>query len=226
MARAGRPRSVGDDAPFAMPAAPSAALGAGGRGADRPVIGHVAGRVTSPVLVGRDSERAILTDALDRAGLGRSSIVLVGGEAGAGKTRLVSELVVRARERDASVLQGAAISLGGDEGLPFAPIAQALRGLLRERGPEAIATLIDPGTSELGSLVPELGPAAEETGVSRPDWAQTRLFGALLTLLLRLAENGPTVLVVEDLHWADRSTRDVLAFVSRGLVDSGIVIVV
>ena len=109
--------------------------------------------------------------------------------------------------------------------MPFGPIAQALRGLIRQLGPEATNALLDESTSELGRLVPELGRVIDEPGPSRPEWAQTRVFEGLLTLFGRLAEQGPVMLIVEDLHWADRSTRDVLDFLARSLGPDRVLIV-
>ena len=189
------------------------------------MIGHMAGRVSSPICVGRQEELLVLDEAAERAAGGTASVVLVGGEAGVGKTRLIAEFSARSTVVDPLVLHGACISLGGDERLPFAPIAQALRGLIRQLGPEATNALLDESTSELGRLVPELGRVVDEPGPSRPEWAQTRVFEGLLTLLGRLAELGPVVLIVEDLHWADRSTRDVLDFLARSLGPERVLIV-
>jgi len=189
------------------------------------MIGHMACRVTSPICVGRQEELLVLDEAAERAAGGTASVVLVGGEAGVGKTRLLAEFSARSTVADPLVLHGACISLGGDERLPFAPIAQALRGLIRQLGSEGTNALLDESTSELGRLVPELGRVVDEPGPSRPEWAQTRVFEGLLTLLGRLAELGPVVLIVEDLHWADGSTRDVLDFLARSLGPERVLIV-
>jgi predicted ATPase len=185
------------------------------------MMADMAMRVASPIVIGRDRERRVLADAIERAAGGQATTVLVGGEAGIGKSRLLREAVAVARNAEGIVLQGACISLGDDEGLPFAPIAEALRNLRRDVGPSVVDELMDPATSELASLVPELGwqDAPIQPGY-RPDWAQTRVFEGLLTLLGRLGERAPVTLVVEDLHWADRSTRDVIAFLTRNVCGS------
>ena len=181
------------------------------------MIGVVVQRVTSPVFVGREAEVDALLAALARAESGGATTVLVGGEAGIGKTRLMAELERLARERGAIVLEGACIGLGSDDVLPFAPIAAALRALVRILDPDALAHVVDASTGELGRLVPELGGTPDDASLMlpRPDWARTRFFEGLLTLLGRLSRLAPVVLVIEDLHWADRSTRDVLAFLAR-----------
>ena len=99
------------------------------------MIGAVVQRVTSPVFVGREAEVDALLAALGRAESGSASTVLVGGEAGIGKTRLLSEFERLGRERGAIVLEGACIGLGADDVLPFAPIAAALRALVRDPRP-------------------------------------------------------------------------------------------
>jgi DNA-binding CsgD family transcriptional regulator len=182
-----------------------------------PMIPSVVQRVTSPVFIGREGEVDQLGEVIGRASAGIPSTVLVGGEAGIGKTRLLGELSSRARARDLLVLEGACVSFGSDEALPFAPIAAALRALVRELDRETLAGLLDESTGELARLVPELGGTPDETTLltARTNWAQTRLFEGLLTLLGRLGERVPTVLILEDLHWADRSTRNILSFLAR-----------
>jgi ATP/maltotriose-dependent transcriptional regulator MalT len=162
----------------------------------------------SPVFVGRAGELAALDEALAGARGGASSTVLVGGEAGVGKTRLVEEFTARAG--DALVLVGGCLELGTD-GLPFAPFSAVLRGLVRRRGREGVAALVPGGaTRGLARLLPEFG----EPDADGPQ-ARARLFEQVLGLLERLADDQPTVLVIEDAHWADRSTRDLLSFLVR-----------
>ncbi|MGH2813886.1 MAG: ATP-binding protein, partial [Actinomycetota bacterium] len=131
-----------------------------------------------------------------------------------------------ARAAGATVLTGGCVELGG-EGVPFVPLVEALRGLVRDLDEPALARLL-PGQTrpELAHLLPELGPPATPDGGGELDrlsttpgfWSdQGRLFELLLGLLERLGAERRTVLVVEDLHWADRSTRDLLAFLVRNL---------
>ena len=77
------------------------------------MIGHMAGRVSSPICVGRQEELLVLDEAAERAAGGTASVVLVGGEAGVGKTRLIAEFSARSPVLDPFVLHGACISLGG-----------------------------------------------------------------------------------------------------------------
>jgi DNA-binding CsgD family transcriptional regulator len=171
------------------------------------------GRMASPTLVGRVQELGVLEAAQGRAANGEPAVVLVGGEAGVGKTRLVAELAERHRVAGARVLVGGCLPAGGD-GLPYAPIVEALRPLPTELGVGAVRQLVGPSWSELARLLPALGePASGPAGQA----AQARLFELLLGLLGRLGEQAPLILVVEDLHWADRSTRELLGFLVRNL---------
>jgi tetratricopeptide (TPR) repeat protein len=178
----------------------------------------MAERVSSPTFVGRAEELRRLEVALERAGAGEPAIVLLGGEAGVGKTRLVAELAARAEKAGARVLVGGCIELG-DGALPYAPIVEALRPLARTLDPASLRSLAGPAHGELAGLLPELGDG--QPGPADPQGmaghGQARLFELLLGMLDRLGQERPLLLVVEDLHWADRSTRDLLAFLVRNL---------
>src|SRR6516162_7243520 len=114
--------------------------------------------MTSPVFAGRDDELAALADAFEAAAGGTPRTVLVGGDAGSGKSRLAGEFSARVRGQRAG---------------------------------------------ELAGLLPEFGAAPSGAD---PDTARARLFELLLTLLESLAERQPLVMVIEDVHWADRAT--------------------
>ncbi|HEY7918725.1 MAG TPA: AAA family ATPase [Streptosporangiaceae bacterium] len=168
--------------------------------------------MASPVLVGRSGQLSVLDTALADAGRGSPSAILVGGEAGVGKSRLVEEFAALSRGRGARVLAGGCLELGVD-GLPFAPFTSILRELVRDLGTEGVAGLLPGGaTRELARLLPEFG---EPPGTADAGEARARLFEQVLVLLEQLADAGPVVLVIEDAHWADRSTRDLLAFLIR-----------
>src|SRR5215469_7962138 len=166
--------------------------------------------MAAPAFVGRARELAELDAALGRARDGRPSAVLVGGEAGVGKSRLVGEFGARARATGAArVLSGYCVDLSA-EGLPFAPFTGMLRELVRELGADGLAALLPgQGARELARLLPELG---EPIVQGDPGEARAGMFGQVLALLGHLAEAGPVVLVIEDAHWSDRSTRDLLSF--------------
>ena len=148
--------------------------------------------------------------------------MLVGAEAGGGKTRLTSEFVAGVRER-AQVLSGDCVALSEAE-LPYAPFTAALRRVIGEQGTAEVAALLpEQDAGELARLLPDFGtPAAE----ADPAAARSRLFELLLTLLERLAERRPLVLVVEDVHWADPLTQDLLTFLVRNLRHAAVLLVV
>jgi DNA-binding CsgD family transcriptional regulator len=180
------------------------------------------GRVASPTLVGRVEELQTLEAARRRAADAEPAVVLVGGEAGVGKTRLVAELAARCAANGTRVLCGGCLPLGGD-GLPYAPIVEALRALPDELGIETVRELAGPSWRELARLLPSLGePGPGPSG----QVAQMRLFELLLGLLARLSRQTPIAMVVEDLHWADQSTRDLLAFLVRNLHRERVLVVV
>ncbi len=176
--------------------------------------GEMGGRVASPTLVGRVEELRILKAARSRAANGEPAVVLLGGEAGVGKTRLVTELAARCGADGTRVLSGGCVPVSAG-GLPFTPIMEVLRVLLAELGPGGVRELAGPSWPELAWLLPALGKP--QTAGPPSQAAQARLFEVLLGLLGRLGEQAPLVLVLEDLHWADRSTRDLLAFLVRNL---------
>jgi predicted ATPase len=173
-------------------------------------------RVSSPIFVGRAPELDRLSRALEDARAGRSTTHLVGGEAGIGKTRLVEEFLVRARDAGALTLAGNCMQLG-ETGLPYAPFVAALRPLVRTLSPERLDAVVGPGRAELAHLLPDLGDrarsAADGTGTTAA--AQPRLFEIVYGVLRRLSDARPVVLVLEDMHWADASTRDLFRFLVR-----------
>ncbi|AXG80475.1 helix-turn-helix transcriptional regulator [Streptomyces paludis] len=176
------------------------------------MLGTVETRSVSPVFVGRTDELTVLTQALARATAGEPQALLIGGEAGVGKTRLVEELHEVACARDAVVVTGGCLEIGA-EGLPFAPFSTALRSLRRQL-PDELATAAEGQEDELARILPELGRshrgALDEDGTAR-------LFELTARLLERLAADRTILLVLEDLHWADASTRHLLTYLVRAL---------
>ncbi|MDF2743650.1 MAG: transcriptional regulator, LuxR family, partial [Actinomycetia bacterium] len=173
----------------------------------------MASQVTTGRFVGRTQELARLRQLLARAADGPPLLVLLGGEAGVGKTRLAEQLAATARGQGVRVLGGGCVPLG-EEGLPFAPVVEALRGLADQLDPAELQAVAGPARQELGRLVPDLAWGGEAaTAVAGASQAgQGRLFELLLGVVERLAARAPLLWVMEDLHWADRSTRDLLAY--------------
>jgi predicted ATPase len=166
------------------------------------------GRATSTSFVGREEELRRLQRGLQSAAAGEPGALLIAGEAGIGKTRLVREFADRVGDK-AQVLLGSCIPLSGG-GLPYGPIVDALRPLAWDLDPAELDELFGPATDALARLLP---------GVARPrlsepvsEFGQARLFELLLRFLDRLSNQAAVVLIVEDLHWADQSTLDLLRF--------------
>jgi len=178
----------------------------------------VARRVTSETFVGRGPELDLLDAALGRAMAGAPAFVFVGGESGVGKTRLLREFESRARAREARVLIGQCLELGGAQ-IPYAPLVAALRPLARGLGDADAdgdgADVLPAATrNALAELLPELGGTGRDRD-DEPRARQGRLFEGLLTLLEQLGRSAPVLLMIEDLHWADAATRDFITFLVR-----------
>lgn len=183
-------------------------------------------RAAAPALVGRSAELARLTGALPGAGagVGPPLFVLV-GEAGVGKTRCLSAFLDGAGRGGATVVLGHCPPVSGAE-LPFAAVADALRRLSRQ-APGRLATWLGTAPSALVRLAPDLAgtfpdtvdPAAPEGG------PVSRIFAEVLGMLRRMAGQAPVVLAIEDVHWADRSTRDLLGLLIRAIADLPVLVV-
>jgi len=180
------------------------------------IIDAMSGRLVSPIVVGRAAELATIADGLGAAREGTATTILLAGEAGVGKSRLVAEAMRLANEQGMQVMRGACVNIGS-AGVPYGPIVEALRELQRELPPEEMAELVGAGALDLARLVPSIGAggAAEPTGQSQ--WLQARLLEAVLGFLQRLAARRPVLFVIEDLHWADPGTRETLTYLVRNL---------
>ncbi|HEX3977301.1 MAG TPA: AAA family ATPase [Solirubrobacteraceae bacterium] len=174
-------------------------------------------RLTSNHFVGRVGELAELELAVREASDGRPTLVLLGGDSGVGKTRLVGELEHRlsaGRDGAPLILRGDGVEQADGE-LPYAPLLSALRPLVRERHP-ALQDLSLGGRHQLATILPGLeGPGPGDEARSPND--QLRLFEAVLELIDCLSATAPLILILEDMHWADRSTRAFAVFLARTL---------
>jgi len=160
-------------------------------------------------MVGREGELTRLLMLLNDAEAGRASLALVSGDAGVGKSRLVCEASDRARSLGFTVLSGQCAELG--DSVPYLPLADALRGAAQVPGVKD-ALVSRPALSR---LLPDGGDRSVDG--DRSELGRQQMFGAVLGLLTELAASQPVLLVLEDLHWADASTRDLVTFLSRML---------
>ncbi|MGH2859695.1 MAG: ATP-binding protein, partial [Solirubrobacteraceae bacterium] len=177
-------------------------------------------RLTSDHFVGRVGELVELQLAVREARSGRPALVLLGGDSGVGKTRLVAELERRPLgEGDDGgdgplILRGDSVEQADGE-LPYAPLLSALRPVVRSRH-EALAQLSAGSRAQLATILPGLEDDRQRDPHSAPS-EQVRLFEAALELVDRLSAPAGLVLILEDMHWADRSTRTFAAFLARSL---------
>lgn len=173
----------------------------------------------SAALVGREGDLRLLHSALLVAQGGETRTVVVGGEAGIGKTRLVAEFAAEVAD-GAVIVRGQCVDLDSDAP-PYAPVIAALRGLSASVGTEGLRAAAGPGGASLGVLLPELRVEPEPFAGGGAE----QLFDAVATALENLARERPIVLVIEDLHWADPATVGLLRFVVRVLERARIVVV-
>ncbi len=145
--------------------------------------------------------------------------VLIGGEAGIGKSRLVAEFRTRLGARTA-VVSGRCPEVGA-QGVPFTPFVTVMRALLRDRGVDGLAALL-PAKPALARWLPEL---AAKCGAAETETDRIRLFGEILTVLERFSITEPLVVVLEDLHWADDASLELLAFLVANLAGDDVFLV-
>jgi class 3 adenylate cyclase len=179
-------------------------------------------RVLSPILIGRERELSILEDALLGANRGQGQVVVLSGDAGMGKTRLSTELQRRAQQLGMTALWGGCSE--AELTLPYLPFLEAIGNYLASADLAEIRRRLGPIRRELAHLFPQLDPDAsrsdDDTTQGKP-----RLFEAILALLAIPAETNGLLLVIEDLHWADASTRELLDYLTRRLRSARILVV-
>lgn len=176
----------------------------------------------SPSLVGREADLDALRDAYAESIAGSTRAVLIGGEAGIGKTRLVGEFL-RSLPAEAIILRGQSVDFDRDAP-PYAPILSALRSLAQEVGEEALFDASGPAGDALAMLLPELSPSASIGGAPVRGGAD-RLYDAVAEVLENVAAVRPVVLVIEDLHWVDPQSLGLLRFLIRVIEDARLLIV-
>ncbi|HEY3926482.1 MAG TPA: AAA family ATPase [Acidothermaceae bacterium] len=175
------------------------------------------GRVSSAQFVGRTEQLALLGAAFEQVSNGRTTTVLIGGDAGVGKTRLVEEFSSIARDSDARVATGVCVPTDSG-GLPYAPIVGIVRDVLSQ--------LTSPNAEVVGPVTRGLGIDASGKVLPVDEFAKTRLFESILTFVTRTAIETPVVLVFEDMHWADSASAELLGYLVRNLTDAKALIVV
>jgi len=175
-------------------------------------------RARGEVFVGRRDELAQLASAAAGvAGSGRGRLVVIAGDAGVGKSALVREFTDRVSGDGWTAAAGGCVDVTAGA-LTYAALIGILRQLDRHLGREAMTELAGAGIGDLAPLLP--GASAGQPG------AGGHLLERVLDFLVRLGEVTPAVVVVEDLHWADSSTRDLIAFLARNIHTARVLLIV
>jgi predicted ATPase len=189
--------------------------------------GHQSESRQSSIFVGRQHEMDMLRTTLEDALAGQGRLVMLGGEPGIGKTRTAQELATIAVQQGGQVLWGRCYEEHGAP--PYWPWVQSIRAYVHEsrlpqlradmgRGAAAIAEIVPDVQERLPGLRPL--PRLEE-----PDQARFRLFDAITGFLLKAAHRQPVVLILDNLHWADRPSLLLLEFVAREIAAARLLVV-
>jgi len=176
--------------------------------------------------VGREAELEQLRAAFDGARAGQGTLVMVVGEPGIGKTTLCEQLIAYASERGGRTLVGHCYE-EGSRSLPYLPFVQALRSYIAARDQASLQQELGTGAAEVARIVPEVAErvAIAERPVGDPEEERWRLFEAVTACLCNAAAAQPMVLLLEDLHWADRGTLDLWLHLARNLQGTRLLVV-
>jgi DNA-binding CsgD family transcriptional regulator len=169
-----------------------------------------------PIIVGREAQLSMVRRAFDQAGSGSGQTLLIAGEAGIGKSRLVAEAKATANHQGWTIVEGHCFE--PDRVLPYGPLLDLLRQLLARLPAAEVVELIGPEARDLVTLLPELARMLDDvrpaTGL---DPAQERFlaFRAFTNVMLRLSGLQPVLAIIEDLHWSDDTSLDALLYLAR-----------
>src|SRR6266568_1076927 len=167
-----------------------------------------------PHLVGRASQLATLQLLVEQAKRGEGHLVLISGEAGIGKSRLVAEVKTSTTSQGFLLLQGNCFPT--DVTYPYAPLLDLLRSLFASRPAAPLATELERLARDLFPLLPELVPdQAMPLLPLEPEQEKRRLFAVLANFFLRLSASSPLLLIIEDVHWSDSTSLDFLHTLAR-----------
>ena len=172
--------------------------------------------------IGRSGELATLSRGLERARAGEPVVAVVAGESGIGKSRLLEEFAASVQD-EATVLRSWCFPMAG-AGVAFGPIAALLRDAVEQR-PELVDSLHDVA-ADVASLLPHTFTTVEPATAVGGELAQLRLLEACRALLREAARDRPVVAIIEDVHWADRSSGDALAYLAGREEPGGLMFVV
>ena len=168
----------------------------------------------------------ILEGALEDAVSGRGRLVMLCGEPGIGKTRAAQELAARAQKRGGQVLWGWCYE--GEGAPPYWPWVQVIRSYVQQADPGRLRSEMGPGAADIAEIVTEIRqklPDLETPPELEPEQARFRLFDSVTTFLNYVSQAQPLMLVLDDLHWADRSSLLLLEFLARAIGESPLLLV-
>jgi class 3 adenylate cyclase len=168
--------------------------------------------------VGRDEELTEIRATVDAALAGERRVVMIVGEPGIGKTRLAEEVGAYASMRGAQVCWGHAYE--GELGAPYLPFVEAFRSYVRDRGDTELLAELSTGAPEVATLVSELRERFPDLPESPPlegDAERLRMFEGVTTFVRNAAASQPLILMLDDLHWADKPSLLLLLYLARNL---------
>ena len=214
----------------AIPHSPTAAVDNARSQRDEPVKLDLAAlqsaRPALTPLVGREDEREAIKACLDKARAGQGGVLFIGGEPGVGKTRLAEECLALGQERDMLTLVGHAYE---ERGEPFIVAVEIIEALMRVVPDPALRQVLGDSAAEIARLVPglrdrfaDIPPPVELA----PEQRQRYLYNALLDFTRRLSNTVPCVILLDDLHWADESSMNLLEHIAPNISDLPLLYVV
>ena len=197
------------------------------RGSSESTERSAADSLSTSSLVGRDSEMDILKSMLENALAGQGALAMVTGEAGIGKTRILEELSNYARLRNVQVLWGRCYE---EEGIPpYWPWIQVIRSFVRDHEPDEIRLHMGAGAANISEIVPDLKEKLPDLQapppLDSPEEARFRLFDSIATFLKTASQHRPLAIVLDDLHWADKSSLLMLQFIAREIGESRLLLI-
>ena len=176
--------------------------------------------------IGREREMEALTIGLERALAGLGRLVMLAGDSGIGKTHLSQEVAKIAAQQGATILWGRCYDQRGAP--PYWPWMQAIRLYAQRIASDALLSYMGPGVADIAEIVPELKvrfPELTSPPPLEPEQARFRLFDSVTTFLQTASQRQPIVVILEDLHWADRSSLLLLEFVAREVESSHLLLI-
>ncbi len=185
--------------------------------------------VVCPILIGRNAELTALQECLEAAARGQGGVVLLSGEAGIGKSRLVAELRRSAETFDFQPLAGQCFPT--DRACPYAPLLDLLGTFLAPLSPSQITTALGASARALFPLLPEQVQHLPELASLPPlppldpEQEKRRLFTMLADVFTRTTTSQPLLLVIEDIHWSDESTLEWIQFFARKIARHRLLVV-